>query len=256
VYDQPAPAHYVFVDPDPPPVQSGPGAVKTFQAVCITDEQGPEKVAYITDAFFVVAPRETSEIAKSWLEYVSRKVPVGDHKLGGRCWTTSGSQARARMMIENQVRQDALNGVTDKPFSWAYVPEQVRVDPMAQATPLLQASLAERISQLSALDQQVTIEREKLFSLMDTAGARGRAEVDEDLRKWQIQRQKDCGVAPPTGRDRGSMHGWNVGIVSSDAKFSCMFAKDRERIALYRKVEAELAAHKVSAASWAAIGVR
>jgi hypothetical protein len=256
VYDQPAPARYVFVDPDPPPVQSGPGAVKAFQAVCVTDWQGPEKVSYITGAFFVASPRETSEIEKSWLEYVSQKVPAGDHKWGGRCWTTAGSQDRARMMIENQVRQDALNGITDKAFSWAYVAEQTRADVLVPAAPLLQASQAERINQLSALDQQVTTERGKLFALMDTAGSRGKAEVDEELGKWQIQRQKDCGVAPLSSRDRSVVYGWLAGIASSDAQFSCMIAKVSERIALYRKVEAELAANKVSAATWASIGVR
>jgi hypothetical protein len=80
--------------------------------------------------------------------------------------------------------------------------------------------------------------------------------VDEELGKWQIQRQKDCGVALATRRDREGLYLWRVGVASSDAQYSCMIAKLRERIELYKKVEAELAAHKVSAASWVAIGVR
>jgi hypothetical protein len=254
VYDEPAPARYVFVDPDPPPVQSGLGAAKSFQAVCITDAQGPEKVSYITAAFFVAAPRETSEIEKSWLEHVSRTVPAGDGHLGGRCWTTGASQDRARMMIENQIRQDALNGITDKPLTWAYVAEQARA--VVPTAPMLQGTPNERVSQLSALDQQVTTEREKLLAQMDAAGARGKAEVTEELGVWQVQRQKDCGAALATRRDREGVYQWYAAIAKSDAQFSCMIAKAGDRIALYRKVQAELAAHKVSAATWASIGVK
>lgn len=254
VNDEPAPERYVFVDPDPPPVQSGPNALKTFQAACITDPRGPQKESYITAAFLVIAPRARADIEKSWLEYVAQKLPATDQRLGGRCWTTAGSQARARMMIENQVRQDALNGITDKPFSWAYVAQQPTTADLAQAALAPQAGENERVRQLMALDSQLAFEFGKVSE--QAPSARGQAEIHEELGNWQIRRQKDCGVGLRRSSDRGAIQRWQAGIASDDAKFNCTVAKVRERIALYQKVRADLAAGKVAPETWAAIGVK
>src|SRR5262249_12166106 len=77
---------------------------------------------------------------------------------------------------------------------------------------------------------------------------------DNAYKAWRAKSQTDCGL--PANGFPGPLQRWGTELVKTDTIYNCMMEATQKRIAIYQKFHDELAAKNVSAATWAATGVR